>query len=250
MNATQMNAIDAMNAARNERVGEMGTLKAIIFDVDGTLADTERNGHLVACNEAFARMGFDICWSWEEFKELLKIPGNARRMRLALSTRTSLSETEIDRIVPELFALKKELYLKRVGELSLYPGVARIIREAIDRGVRLAIVSVTDEDQIFALLKAQIPEALGAFDPIFGQQSGKKGSALYARCAAMLGCDASEVLVIEDSEKGFKAANEAGLPCVVVYNEYTRGQDFTGAELVVRSLECLNLDLLERLCLG
>src|SRR5574337_1202339 len=138
----------------------MGTLQAIIFDVDGTLADTERNGHLIACNEAFAQMGFDIRWSWEEFRELLKIPGNARRMRLALSTRTSLSEAEIDRIVPELFALKKELYLKRVEALPLLPGVARIIREAIDRGVRLAIVSVTHEDQIVELLTAQIPEAL------------------------------------------------------------------------------------------
>ncbi|MBZ0170315.1 HAD-superfamily hydrolase [Candidatus Methylomirabilis lanthanidiphila] len=228
----------------------MGRLKAIIFDVDGTLADTEKNGHLVACNEAFAQMGFDIHWSWEEFKDLLKIPGNARRMRLALSAHTSLSESEIDRIVPELFELKKELYLKRVGELPLYPGVARIIREAIDRGIRLAIVSVTHDDQILALLKAQIPEALDAFNPIFGRQSGTKNAALYARCAAMLGCDTSEILVIEDSEKGFKAAHEAGLACAVVYNEYTRGQDFTGAELVVRSLECLDLDLLERLCLG
>ena len=86
----------------------MGRLRAIIFDVDGTLADTEKDGHLAACNEAFARMGFDIRWSWEEFKELLKIPGNANRMRLALSTRTSLSQAEIDRIVPELFALKRE----------------------------------------------------------------------------------------------------------------------------------------------
>ena len=155
-------------------IGEMGTLKAIIFDVDGTLAETERNGHLVACNEAFAQMGFDIRWSWEEFKELLKIPGNARRMRLALSTRTSLSETDIDRIVPELFALKKELYLKRVEALPLLPGVARIIHEAIDRGIRLAIVSVTHEDQILALLRAQIPEARDAFNPIFGDRKSTR----------------------------------------------------------------------------
>lgn len=227
----------------------MGTLKALIFDVDGTLADTEKDGHLAACNEAFERMGFDIRWSWEEFKELLKIPGNARRMRLALSTRTSLSEAEIDRIVPELFTLKKELYLKRVGELPLRPGVARIIREATLRGVRLAIVSVTDEDQILALLKAQIPDALDYFYPVLGQQSGEKDSALYARCVKMLGLNPSEVLVIEDSEKGFKAAKEAGLPCAVVYNDYTKNQEFMGAELVVRSLEFLNLDLLERLCL-
>ena len=231
------------------KAGEMGKLKAIIFDVDGTLADTEKDGHLAACNEAFERMGFDIRWSWEEFKELLKIPGNANRMRMALSTRTSLSQAEIDRVVPELFKLKKEIYLKRVSELPLRPGVARIIREAIDRGVRLAIVSVTDEDQVRALLQAQIPEALEYFDPIFGKQSGEKNSSLYTRCLEKLSCDASEVLVIEDSEKGLKAASSAGLHCAVVYNDYTKWQDFSGAELVVRSLEFLNVDLLEKLCL-
>jgi HAD superfamily hydrolase (TIGR01509 family) len=225
----------------------MGKLKAIIFDVDGTLADTEKDGHLAACNEAFARMGFDIRWTWEEFKDLLKIPGNARRMRMALSTRTSLSGAEVDRIVPELFALKKEIYLKRVAYLPLRPGVANIIREAIERRVRLAIVSVSDEEQIRALLKTQLPESRDYFDPILGKQSGEKNSALYAHCVEKLACDASEVLVIEDSEKGFKAAKGAGLRCAVVYNDYTKGEDFSGAELVVRSLECLDLDLLEKL---
>lgn len=227
----------------------MEKLKGIIFDVDGTLADTEQDGHLAACNEAFERMGFDICWTWEEFKDLLKIPGNARRMRMALSTRTPLSGAEIDRIVPELFALKKEIYLKRVGDLPLRPGVERIIREAIDRGVRLAIVSVSDEEQIRALLKTQLPGAFEHFDPILGKQSGEKSAALFADCVAKIGCDPSDVLVIEDSEKGFKAAKEAGLRCAVVYNDYTKGEDFSGAELVVRSLECLDLDLLEKLCL-
>ncbi len=227
----------------------MGKLRAIIFDVDGTLADTEKDGHLAACNEAFERMGFDIRWTWEEFKDLLKIPGNARRMRMALSTRTSLSGAEIDRIVPELFAVKREIYLKRVGDLPLRPGVERIIWEAIDRGVRLAIASVSDEEQIRALLKAQLPGALDHFNPIMGKQSGEKNATLFADCVAKLGCDPSEVLVIEDSGKGFEAAREASLRCAVVYNDYTKGQDFSGAELVVKSLEFLDLDLMEKLCL-
>lgn len=227
----------------------MKKLRAIIFDVDGTLADTEKDGHLAACNEAFGRMGFDIRWTWEEFKDLLKIPGTANRMRIALSSQTLLSQVEIDRIVPELFAIKKEIYLKRVGDLPLRPGVERIIREAIDRGVRLAIVSVSDEEQIRALLKAQLPESLDYFYPILGKQSGEKTPALYTSCAEKLGLETSGILVIEDSEKGFKAAKEAGLRCAVVYNDYTKVEDFSGAELVVRSLEFLNLDLLEKLCL-
>jgi HAD superfamily hydrolase (TIGR01509 family) len=227
----------------------MGKLKAVIFDVDGTLADTEKDGHLAACNEAFKRMGFDIRWTWEEFKGLLKIPGTANRMRIALSSQTLLSQVEIDRIVPELFAIKKEIYLKRVGDLPLRPGVERIIREAIDRGVRLAIVSVSDEEQIRELLKTQLPDVLERFAPILGKQSGEKTPALYTSCAEKLGFETSGILVIEDSEKGFKAAKEAGLRCAVVYNDYTKGEDFSGAELVVRSLECLDLDLLEKLCL-
>ena len=76
-----------------------------------------------------------------------------------------------------------------------------------------------------------------------------RSGALYAVCVEKLGYDISEILVIEDSEKGLKAAREARLRCAVVYNDYTKGQDFSGAELVVRSLEPLDLDLLEKLCL-
>src|SRR5687768_8521489 len=73
-----------------------GGLRALIFDVDGTLADTERHGHLAACNAAFAELGLPIRWSWEEYLELLKIPGNENRMRLALGALGTLSPAEAE----------------------------------------------------------------------------------------------------------------------------------------------------------
>ena len=99
-----------------------------------------------------------------------------------------------------------------------------------------------------ALLKAQLPKSLDYFNPILGKRSGEKNATLYALCVMQLGCDASEVLAIEDSENGLKAAKGAGLRYVVVYNDYTKEQDFSGAELVVDSFEVLNLDLLGKLC--
>jgi HAD superfamily hydrolase (TIGR01509 family) len=230
-------------------------LKALIFDVDGTLAYTERDGHLPACNEAFAALGFPIRWTWEEFKALLAIPGNAQRMRLALQRlNPPLSPEEVEAAVARLVALKKQLYIEKYApRLPLRPGVARIVEEAVRRGVRLAIVSTSDEDQVRALLQYRLPVFADRFEPILGKQAGLKtapDSPLYRRCLAELGTTPDTTLAIEDSEVGLRAARAAGLPCAVIYNDYTFGQDFRGAVLVARSLEYLDLETLSALCLG
>lgn len=230
-------------------------LKALIFDVDGTLAYTERDGHLPACNEAFATLGYPIRWTWEEFKTLLAIPGNAERMRRALrQLHPPLSPDEVETAVARLIALKRQLYIEKyVPRLPLRPGVARIVQEAVRRGVRLAIVSTSDEDQVRALLRHRLPAFADAFDPILGKQAGVKTaphSPLYRRCLAELGTAPEETLAVEDSEVGLRAARTAGIPCAVIYNDYTFGQDFRGAVLVARSLEYFDLDTLSALCLG
>jgi putative hydrolase of the HAD superfamily len=229
-------------------------LKAIIFDVDGTLAETERDGHLPACNEASATLGFPVRWTWPEWKALLSVPNSSRRMRLALQELDPpLLPHELDAGVATLARLKRRLYAEKyVSRLRLRPGVRALIGEALTRGVRLAIVSTSHEHQIRALLRHHLPEAAGLFDPILGQEAGVKtapGSPVYRQCLALLGTLAEETLAIEDSEVGLRAARTAGLPCAVFYNDYTFGQPFAGAALVAPSLELFDLDRLATLCL-
>ncbi len=230
-------------------------LRAIIFDVDGTLADTERTGHLPACNEAFAQLGFPIQWSWEEFKALLAVPGNARRMRMALERlHPPMSPEAIESAVERLITLKRRLYIEKyIPHVRLRPGVRELIREAVERNVRLAIVSISDEPQIEALLRHHLPEFMDVFHPVLGKGAGLKtapDSPLYRRCLEILGTDPETTLAIEDSASGLRAARAAGIPCAVFYNDYTFGQNFAGAVLVARSLKYFNLDMLDQLCLG
>ncbi len=229
------------------------SIRALIFDVDGTLAETEREGHLPASNEAFAILGYPVRWTWEEFKALLIVPGTVQRMRAALTRLTpAAAPEEIEARVAALVALKSRLYIETyLPRLPLRPGVSELIEEALSRGVRLAVVSSSREVQIEALLRHRLGGAALRFDPILGQGAGLKtapDSPLYRRCVAILGTPRGETLAIEDSQVGLQAARAAGLPCAVFYNDYTFGESFTGAALVARSFESFRLDQLAALC--
>lgn len=225
-------------------------LRAIIFDVDGTLAETERHGHWVACNEAFAELGLPIRWTWDEYRALLRIPGNQNRMRRALAALGTLSEREVEATATELFRVKQRRYLELVPTLQLRPGVRALVDEAVARGVGLAIVSTSSEPQIHALLRHLLAECAHRFDPVLGQQSGAKigeEGRLYELCLAHLGLPPEAALAIEDAEDGLQAARRAGLTCVVAPSDERRGDDFSGAALVVPTLAGLTLDRLETL---
>ena len=112
-------------------------------------------------------------------------------------------------------------------------------------------------EQIHALLRARLPDAAVAFDPVLGQSAGEKtapDSPLYRRCrdelGARFGVAPEQMLVVEDSAVGLAAASTAGLACAVFYNDYTFGQPFAGARLVAPSLEHFDLDVLAAICLG
>lgn len=230
-------------------------LKAVIFDVDGTIANTEHRGHLPACNEAFATLGYGIRWTWEEFKGMQGIAGNAARMRLALQKwNGNMTAAELDTAVAELITLKKKFYIEKyLPELPLRDGVVAIMEQALERDIRLAVVSMSYEAQVKALLSRHLPHIFPHFHPVLGKESGPKtapDSPLYRRCVAELGTAVAETLVIEDSEEGFQAAQRAGIPCAVIYNDYTFGKNFAGAQLVARSLAYFSLQQLDALCLG
>ncbi|MCB8982675.1 MAG: HAD hydrolase-like protein [Ardenticatenaceae bacterium] len=230
------------------------SLKAIIFDVDGTIVDSEKDGHMAACNEAFATMGFDICWNWAQFSQMLTMPGNRQRMRLALSERyPEMGEAELDETAVRLFALKKKLFIEKyIYQVPVREGVVALMEEALAHNLKLAIVTMSHEAQVKALLAHHLPDYAARFQPILGKPTGSKtapDAPLHRLCLAHLNLSPTEAVMIEDSAIGCQAAQRAGIPCAVFYNEYTHGEDFRGAALVARSLAYFDLQRLADLCL-
>lgn len=222
----------------------MSTLKALLFDVDGTLADTERDGHRIAFNRTFAEAGLD--WEWPEalYGRLLAISGGKERMEHYLRKHVTNSEPEprLLALIPDLHAAKNRYYWEMLdrGEIGLRPGVARLLREARAAGMRLAIATTTTRGNVIALLRNTLgEEALDWFELIAtaDEVSDKKPSpAVYEYCLHHLGLSPRECLAFEDSENGMAATRAAGIPVLITVNDYTRDGDYGDAELVLESL--------------
>lgn len=218
-------------------------LKALIFDCDGVLAETERDGHRVAFNRAFAQKGLDIEWDGALYKELLKIGGGKERMTHFFE-RTSwpCGVGGRDALIRELHERKTALYTRIIesGQLPLRPGVARLVDEAIAAGVRLAVCSTSNERSVNAVVEKLLgPRRKAKFDVILaGDVVSKKkpDSQIYTLVLDRLRLKPAECIVVEDNRNGLLAAKGAGMRCVVTTNEYTRDEDFSEADLVVPEL--------------
>lgn len=219
----------------------MRELQALIFDVDGTLADTERDGHRVAFNRAFAEAGLDWEWSPELYGELLAVTGGKERIRHYLDRyRPDFPRPEdLDGFIAELHGAKTRHYTRLLagGGLPLRPGVARLLREARTEGVRLAIATTTTPANVTALLEHSLaPDAPAWFDVIAAGDvvpAKKPAPDIYHHALDALGLEAADCIAFEDSHNGILASRGAGLGTVVAVNDYTRNHDFTGALLVV-----------------
>ena len=221
--------------------------RALVFDCDGVLADTERDGHLPAFNEAFEHFGLPVHWSEDDYANVLRIGGGKERLASLLTpdfvTRAGLpSDPEAQRAaVADWHAEKTRRYTARVraGDMPGRPGIARIVHEARDAGWLLAVASTSAEASVRAVLEHAVGKDAAAWFAVFaGDVVPRKKPApdVYELAVRELGVTPADVVVVEDSANGLRAAVAAGLTTVVTISSYTADEDFTGAALVVDSL--------------
>jgi len=224
------------------------SIEALIFDVDGTLADTEE-AHRTAFNEAFKRHRLGWHWSREEYRGLLDVTGGKERLTAYIDS-LGLRASErfwLGELVPDLHAEKTRVYTAFVAEggVPLRPGVEALLDDALAAGCRLAIASTTTAANIDALLHAALgPRALDRFNVIAcGDQVRRKKPApdIYKLALAGLGLDADRAIAFEDSANGLRSAQAAGLWTVVTPNFWTELSDLGAAELLRPDLAGLSL---------
>ena len=220
-------------------------IKAIIFDCDGVLVDTERDGHRVGFNRAFAAMGIDADWSVDEYAELLLVAGGKERMRAYFDKAGWPANADTDAAKDELIlALHKTKTqitsdLVSEGSMPIRPGILRIIDEAIANGVTLGVCTTSNAQFIDAVLDLMGPERKAKFAFVHAGDVVKKKKpdpAIYELAKESLGLPTDECIVIEDSRNGLLAATRAGLPVLVTTSTYTIDEDFTEASAVVPEL--------------
>ncbi|WP_428423306.1 HAD-IA family hydrolase [Methylibium sp.] len=220
-------------------------LAALLWDVDGTLAETERDGHRVAFNEAFEAHGLPWRWSVERYAELLRVTGGRERLLHDMATQPDApaSPAERERLVTALHAEKNRRYGQIVerGGIALRPGVQRLMREAAAQGVQLAITTTTSRVNLDALLSARLGAAWHTqfAAAVCGEDAParKPDPQVYLRCLDALQLDADEVLAIEDSPNGLAAACAAGIATLVTRSLNFASHSFEGALAVCDDLD-------------
>jgi HAD superfamily hydrolase (TIGR01509 family) len=220
------------------------SLQALLFDVDGTLAETERDGHRIAFNRAFAEAGLDWEWGVSLYGELLRVSGGKERLRWYIEKWQPgfSSRGDLDGLVRDLHARKTEYYIELAGSgsIPLRPGVERLLTEAREAGLRLGLVTTSAPESVTALLETSMGRASPDwFDVIAAGDvvpAKKPAPDVYHYALRRLVLPATACIAFEDSDNGLASATAAGVTTLVTVNDYTRDQDFTGAVLVVDQL--------------
>lgn len=230
-------------------------LRALIFDVDGTLADTE-SAHRAAFNRAFAEFGLD--WQWDEalYTELLNISGGKERIlhywKTAQPALREVGAMALQDSVNRLHELKTAAYEAAVndGSVHLRPGVLALMDEALAGGVQLAIATTTSPVNIAALLRREMGLDWRLNFTAIGDASTapikKPHPQVYLQMLDALQLDASQCLAVEDSSNGLRSATAAGLATLITPTRYTAHHDFSAAMQVVPDLGGVQLSQLQR----
>lgn len=215
----------------------MGQLKAVLWDVDGTLAESERDGHCVAFNQAFEALGLPWRWSAERYGELLRITGGRERLMHDMTTRSDAPGTSAEReaLARELHRRKNLFFgeLVRGSKLPLRPGVAQLLDECTARGVKMGIVTTTSRVNADALLQAHLgprwPQRFGAVVCGEDVRQKKPDPEAYLIALRLLDLGPLDAVAIEDSPGGVAAARAAHVPVVVPLSLYFVDATIEGA---------------------
>jgi HAD superfamily hydrolase (TIGR01509 family) len=210
-------------------------LSAVVFDVDGTLVDSERDGHRVAFNQAFEEFGLPYRWDEDLYGRLLRVTGGQRRIDGYLAEQ-GVAEDERARLAPALHRHKTEILKRMVaeGRIEPRPGVTRLLAELADRGCRLAVATTGSRGWVDQLLERVLSPA--SFEVVVtGDEvtARKPDPEAFVTAVDRLGTTTADTVVVEDSHEGLLAARSAGLACVVVTNGYTSDHDLAAADLVL-----------------
>lgn len=220
------------------------TLLALLFDVDGTLADTERDGHRPAFNQAFQDAGLDWVWDVALYGKLLAVTGGKERMKHYIDHfRPDYRKPDnFDALVADLHKAKTRHYtaLAAQGGIPMRPGVRRLLNEARAAGLRLGIATTTTPENVTVLLEHSLGsgtqdwfEVIAAGDIV---PSKKPAPDIYQYALEKMGMNPADCLAFEDSENGLRSSLGAGLKTLVTVNDYTLDHDFTGASVVLSDL--------------
>lgn len=247
-------------------------LKALIFDVDGTLAETEKDGHRIAFNQAFSSANLDWYWDVDFYGQLLEIAGGKERIKYYINNYQlnfiyPKNYDNLDQFIAHLHQTKTKYYTQILTDqpIALRPGIKRLINEAKTNNIRLAIATTAAYPNAIALLKNSLdPEAISWFEIIAAGDivaNKKPAPDIYLYVLEKMELLPEECLVFEDSYQGLISARKAGLKTIITINNYTKNQDFTGAFSILNHLgeedqpfqilggkkiegKCINLEIL------
>ncbi|XP_009613166.1 CBBY-like protein [Nicotiana tabacum] len=216
--------------------------KALLFDCDGVLVDTEKDGHRISFNDTFAEKELGVTWDVDLYGELLKIGGGKERMtayfnKVGWPENAPKTEEERKRFIAGLHKRKTELFMALIEKklLPLRPGVAKLVDQALGNGVKVAVCSTSNEKAVSAIVSCLLgPERAEKIQIYAGDVVPRKkpDPAIYLLAADTLGVDPSSCVVVEDSGIGLAAAKAAGMKCIVTKSGYTAGENFSNADAV------------------
>lgn len=210
----------------------MSELHAVIFDVDGTVADTERDGHRPAFNAAFAHHGLDVSWDPDHYGRLLTITGGERRIAADLRDRGFGERAEA--LAAEIHRTKTGLFRDAIvnGAVGPRPGLPDLVEALRSAGIRIAVATTGRRSWVEPLIAGLIGpvEVMVTGDDVTNLKPDPEA---YVLALDRLGIGPDAAMAFEDSANGLQAALGAGLATVIVTNDYTRDQDFTGAAAVL-----------------